>query len=113
MNGMRAENSMEFRAYIKARSLLGLKPVDIHHEVCDIYGVGQMSRRSVCKRVGKLTAVRKDLKDAALLGRPPPSTTKSNIKKVTNLLNQDGRYFVKKKKKKLVTGDETGVIGLF
>ena len=36
MGGKRAENVIEIRAYIKARSLLGLKPVDIHREVCDI-----------------------------------------------------------------------------
>ena len=44
MTGKRAENSMEIKAYIKARSLIGLKPVNIHREVCDIYGKGQMSQ---------------------------------------------------------------------
>ena len=87
----RAENSREIRAHIKARSLLGLKPVNIHHEVCDIYGEGQMSHRSVCRWGAKFKAGRQDLKDAARLGCPPPATTtsKSNIKKITDLLNLD------------------------
>ena len=36
MTGKRAENSMEIRTYIIDRSLIGLKPVDIHGEVFDI-----------------------------------------------------------------------------
>ena len=43
----RAENSIEIRAYIKASSLLGLKPAAIHRDVFDIYGEEQMSHRSV------------------------------------------------------------------
>ena len=38
MVGKRAETVIKNRAYIKGRSLLGLKPVDIYREVCDIYG---------------------------------------------------------------------------
>ena len=49
MTGKGAENSMEIRAYIKVRSLLGLKPEDIHREVCNNYGEGQMSHSSVCR----------------------------------------------------------------
>ena len=37
MTGKRAENVLEIRAYIEGRSLLGIKAVDIHREVCDIY----------------------------------------------------------------------------
>ena len=86
MTGKRAENSME----IRARALLGLKPVDIHHEVYDIFGDDQMSYRWVAKvKAGQL-----DLKDAAHSGRPQTST-KSNIKKITDLLNQTARYTVK------------------
>ena len=89
MTGKRAEDSMEIRAYIKARSLLGLKPVEIHCEVGDINGEGQMSHRSVCRWVAKFKASQQDLEDAACSGRPPTTTTKSNIKKITDLLNQD------------------------
>ena len=86
---------MEIRAYIKARPLLGLKPVDIYHEVRDINGEGQMSHRLVCRWVAKLKAGQQDLKDAARSRRPLTSTTKNNIKKITDLLNQDARYTVK------------------
>ena len=80
---------MEIMAYIKAKSLLGLKPVDIPCEVCDIYGEGKMSHRSVCRWGAKFKAAQQDLKDAAHSGRPPTTITKSNIKKITDLLNQD------------------------
>ena len=72
---------METRADIKARSLLGLKPVDIYREVCDIYGEGQMSHRSVCRLVAKFKAGQHDLNDYARSGRPPTTTTKSNFEK--------------------------------
>ena len=53
MTGKRAKNSMKIRTYTQARSLLGVKPVDIHRDVCDIYGDGQMSHWSVCRWVTK------------------------------------------------------------
>ena len=37
MTGKRANTVLEIRAYIKGRSQLIIKPVDINHEVCDIY----------------------------------------------------------------------------
>ena len=83
MTGKRAENSMQIRAYSKARSLLGLKPGDIHREECDIYGEGQMSHRPVCRWVAKFKAGQQDHKDAARSGRPPTTTTESNMKKLT------------------------------
>ena len=43
--------------------------VDIHLEVCDIYGEGQMSHRTVCRWVSKLSAGQQQLKDAARPGR--------------------------------------------
>ena len=42
MTGKRAENVLEFKGFIKGRPLLGIKAVDIHPEVCDIYGEGLM-----------------------------------------------------------------------
>ena len=82
------------RAYIKARSLLSVKPVDIHCEVCYIYGEGQMSHRSVCRWVAKFKACQQDLNDAARSGRPT-TTTKSNIRKMSNLLNKIAQYTVR------------------
>ena len=60
-------------------------------QVCGIYGEGQMSHRSVFKWVSKFTANRILFR----LGRPPTTTTKSNILKITDLLNQDARYTVR------------------
>ena len=51
-----------------------------------------MTHRSVCRWVAKFQAGQQDLKDVACSDRPPKTTTKSNIKKITGLLNQDARY---------------------
>ena len=53
MTGKRAENVLDIRAYIKGRSLFGIKAVAIHREVCDIYGKGKTSHRTVCRWVAK------------------------------------------------------------
>ena len=76
MTRKRAENVREIRAYIKGRSLLGIKAVDIHREVCDIYGEGQMSHRIVCMWVAKFSAGQQQPKDAARPGRSATTTTK-------------------------------------
>ena len=75
MKRKRSENSVEMRAHIKARSLFGLQLTDIHREVCDIYGEGQMSHRSVCSWVAKFKAGQQDHKYAAGSGRPASITT--------------------------------------
>ena len=88
MTAKLVENSMGITAKIKARSLLCHKPVDIHREVCDIYEEGHMSHRYVCMWVAKSIAGQQDLKDAARLGHPPTTNTKSNIKKTRCLFKK-------------------------
>lgn len=66
-------------------SLLGIKPVDIHHEVCDIYGNGQMSRKSVCRH----------LRDAAPQGRPATVTANNTVVKIHQFLQRDAKYNVR------------------
>ena len=78
MTGKRAENVYEFRAYIKGRSLLSIKAVDIHREVCDIYG-----------------DVQQQLKDAASRGRPAITTTKGNKEKIENILKTDAPFTIR------------------
>ena len=58
MTRKRAENVLEVRAYIKGRSLLGMKAVYIviHRELCDIYGKSHMSHRTVYRWVAKFSA---------------------------------------------------------
>ena len=92
MTGKRAENVNEIRAYFKGRSLLGIKAVDIHRKVCDIYGEGQMSHRTVCRWVAKLSAGQQQLKDAARPGRPATTTTKGYK---SNILKTDARFTVR------------------
>ena len=95
MVGKRAENVIEIRAYIKGRSLLGLKPVDIHCEVCDIYWKGQMSYMTICRWVARFKSGHQQLKDAAHTGRPATTTTKHNIELIRQILEKDARYTVR------------------
>ena len=96
MTGKRPENVLEIRAYIKGRSLLGIKAVDIHREVCDIYGEGQMSHRTVCRWVVKFSAGQQQLKYASRPVRPATTTTKGDIeKKPRNILKTDARFTVR------------------
>ena len=81
MTGKRAENVLEIRAHIRGRSLLGLKLKDIHQEVCNIYGDGQMSFSTICRWVAKFQSGQQQLKDAACPGRPVTSMTPKNVEK--------------------------------
>ena len=95
MTGKQAENVLEIRAFIKGRSLLGIKAVGIHCEVCDICGEGQMSHRTVCRWVANFSAGQQQLKDAAHRGRPAKTTIKGNIEKIQNILKTDARFTVR------------------
>ena len=96
MTGKRAKNVLEIKAYIKGRSLLGIKAVDIQREVCDIYGEGHMSHRTVCSWVTKFSAEeQQQLKDAARPGCPATTTTKGNIEKIQNIPKTDGRFIIR------------------
>ena len=79
MTGKRAENVFESRAYIKGRLFLGIKAVDIQCEVCDIYGEGPMSYRTVCRWVAKFSTGQQQLKDATRPGHLATISTKGNI----------------------------------
>ena len=94
MTGKRAENVFEIRAYIKGRSLLSIKAVDIHREVCDIHGEDQMSHRTDCRWVAKFSAGQQQLKDAARPRRPATTTIKGNREKIQNILKTDARFTV-------------------
>ena len=71
---------LEYRAYIKGRSHLGLKATEIHREVCNIYGEDQMSISTVYRWLAKFKSRLQQLNDP---GRPATTTTKRNIKKST------------------------------
>jgi hypothetical protein len=53
MTGKRAINVIEISAYINFRFSLDIKALDIHRAVCDIYGSGQMSHKSVGRLIVK------------------------------------------------------------
>ena len=92
---IKLKNVLEISAYIKGRSLLGIKAVDIQPEVCDIYGEGQLSHRTVCRWVAKISAGQQQLKDAARPGRPATTTTNGNIEKIQNILKTDARFTIR------------------
>ena len=56
---------LEYRAYIKGRSHLGLKATEIHREVCNIYGEDQMSFSAVYRWVAKFKSRLQQLKVVA------------------------------------------------
>ena len=58
-DGTRANDVVEIRPYTQ----MGIKPVDINHEVWDIYGEEQMSLRMICRWVAKFRN-RQELKEA-------------------------------------------------
>ena len=78
MAGKRANNVLDIRAYIKGKSQLSIKPVDIHLEVCDIYGEDQMSYRTICRWEATFRRGKLQLKDADHTSCPA-TTTKINI----------------------------------
>ena len=54
----------------------------MHRKVYDIYEVGQISHRTVCMWVAKLSAGQQQLKDAARPSRPATITTKGTLEKI-------------------------------
>ena len=72
--GKRAENVLEISTYLKNKSLLGMKPVDIYREVCDIYREGQTSHMPFCRRLAKFRTGQQQPKDAARTGLPAKTT---------------------------------------
>jgi hypothetical protein len=53
MTGKRAINVIEISSYINGWYSLDIKALDIHREVCDIYGNGQKYHRSVGRLIVK------------------------------------------------------------
>ena len=92
MTGKRANNMLEIKAFIKGRSQLSIKPLDIHCEVCNIFGEDQMSYRMICRWVAKFRTRQQQLQDTAHTGHPATTTTKSNIEKICNTLQKDSRF---------------------
>ena len=89
----RSENSVENREFIKTRTLLGFKPVDIQSEVCDIYGEGQMAHRPVCKWIVKFKSrLTGSYRCCPFMPSSNNYHKKNNIKKMNDLLNKDARY---------------------
>jgi hypothetical protein len=81
MIGKRAKDVFEIRADIKVRTFIGIKPVDIHREVCDIYGVVGMSHKYTCRSVAKFKTDQLQVKDTTTQGQPATTKTKSNREK--------------------------------
>ena len=79
---------------MKSRSELGIKPTDIDHEVCDIYGKDQMSYMTLCWWLAKFRSVPQQLEDAARTDKPATTTTKKNIDKICKVFQTDTRFTV-------------------
>ena len=95
MIGKKANNLLEFRAYIKGRSQLSIKYIGIHREICVIYGVDQMPYRTICRWIAKSRSGQEQLKNAPHTGSPATTTTRSNIEKSQNIIQKDARFTVR------------------
>ena len=62
---------------------LDIKPLDIHPEVCDVYGENQ----TICRWMAKYRSGLKQLEDAVHPGKPATATAKQNIEKIRKILH--------------------------
>ena len=77
------------RFYIRIRTLLGIKAVEIHNELNLALGDGTISYMCVLNWVTKFKNGLEDVKDQHRIGRPITETNKSNIERVKSIIEQD------------------------
>ena len=80
---------IEYRAYIKTRSLLGIPATDITNELLQVYGVNAPQYRTVAKWAALFKAGRETLEDDHRSGRPITVHTASNIELVKSIIQHD------------------------
>jgi hypothetical protein len=87
---------LKIRDELKGWTVHDIKPVDIHCEVCDIYGESEMSPRFIYRLVAELKTGRQQVKDATRPDRHVTTTTKLyTLDKIRIMLNKDARYTVR------------------
>lgn len=95
MVGKRVENVEEIRAYIKVRTKLGHSVKQIFTELGEVYGSDKVSYETVRRWRQKFLTGTESIKDAAKSGRPVTVSGKTNVSKVKEIIESDGRYTIR------------------
>ena len=78
-----------YRSYIKMRTELGIKPIDIHEELVELYGEDAVSYNTVCSWAKQFREGRMEIEDKPRLGRPVSKTITENIERVRGIIEED------------------------
>ena len=95
MVGKGVENIEEIRVYIKVRKKLGYSVKQISTELGDVYGSQNVSYVTVHRWGKKYYTGTVSVKDATKSGRPVIATGKTNVSKVREIIDSDGRYMIR------------------
>ncbi|XP_062593106.1 histone-lysine N-methyltransferase SETMAR-like [Saccostrea cucullata] len=95
MVGKRVENIEEIRAYIKVRTTLNNSVKQIFTELGEVYGSDKVSYETVRRWRQKFLTGTESIKDAAKSGLPVTVSGKTNVSKVKEIIESDGRYTIR------------------
>ncbi|KAL4504575.1 hypothetical protein ABPG72_010021 [Tetrahymena utriculariae] len=73
---------IEYRSYIKQRTILGIKAIDIHRELEQIHGINAPHYSTVANLAKQFREGRVDVEDLDRIGRPQTARIEDNIQQV-------------------------------
>ena len=94
MVGKRVENIEEIRANIKVRTKLGHSVKQIFTDLGEVYGSNKVSYGTVRRWRKNFLTGTESVKDAPKFGRPVTVAGKTNVSKVKEIIERDGRYTI-------------------
>ena len=78
-----------YRSYILVRNKIGLTPIQIYNELVLAYSDSAPSFPTVCRWISRFNEGSEDIEDKDRPGRPITAVTSTNIKLVSNLIEDD------------------------
>ena len=78
-----------YRSYILVRNKIGLAPIQIYNELVLAYSDSALSFPTVCRQISRFNEGSYDIEDNDRPGRPITAATSTNIKLVSNLIEDD------------------------